>query len=467
MKLVLLVCLLAVASAANVPFKSCDTGKATVSSLTATPYPPVKGKPVTITASGDLSEQLTTGTYHIDVEFLGITLLKKTGNLCDLSSKFKCPHPSGKISLDVVETIPSEAPDGQYTIILNSTDQNNAELLCIQLSLDISGDAVDEEPVVAVALDDAPVITEELVSSINTQQSSWTAGFNKRFARSTVKEVKNLCGVLPTPEHMKLPVKRDASLVKINMPESFDSREAWPQCPSTKDVRDQGACGSCWAVAAAEAMTDRTCIATNGTHQPYLAAEDILSCCGFFCGMGCDGGYPSGAWSYFTSSGVVTGGPWNSHQGCYPYQIASCDHHVKGTKPPCGQEVPTPSCQKSCQNGATWSSDKHFGATSYSVSSDVESIQKEIMQNGPVEATFTVYSDFPSYKSGVYRHTTGSPLGGHAVKIIGWGSQAGSPYWLIANSWNTEWGDKGFFKILRGQDECGIESGIVAGTVKP
>lgn len=58
-------------------------------------------------------------------------------------------------------------------------------------------------------------------------------------------------------------------------------------------------------------------------------------------------------------------------------------------------------------------------------------------------------------------------LGGHAVKIIGWGTENGSPYWLVANSWNTDWGDLGgYFKILRGVDECGIESSIVAGMPK-
>ncbi|WP_411023184.1 C1 family peptidase, partial [Salmonella sp. s51228] len=59
-------------------------------------------------------------------------------------------------------------------------------------------------------------------------------------------------------------------------------------------------------------------------------------------------------------------------------------------------------------------------------------------------------------------HDTGRELGGHAVKILGWGVEGGTPYWLVANSWNPDWGDTGFFKIRRGTDECGIEDGIVA-----
>jgi len=87
----------------------------------------------------------------------------------------------------------------------------------------------------------------------------------------------------------------------------------------------------------------------------------------------------------------------------------------------------------------------------------------EIFQNGPVETAFTVYSDFVTYKSGVYRHTTGSPLGGHAVRIVGWGVLNGEKYWKIANSWNPTWGDNGYFLILRGTNECGIEDEVSAG----
>lgn len=50
---------------------------------------------------------------------------------------------------------------------------------------------------------------------------------------------------------------------------------------------------------------------------------------------------------------------------------------------------------------------------------------KEIFENGPVEAAFMVYEDFLVYKSGVYKHNTGNFLGGHAIKIIGWGVEQG------------------------------------------
>ncbi|UMM33861.1 hypothetical protein L5515_007182 [Caenorhabditis briggsae] len=71
------------------------------------------------------------------------------------------------------------------------------------------------------------------------------------------------------------------------------------------------------------------------------------------------------------------------------------------------------------------------------------------MTNGPVEASFTVYEDFYIYKKGVYQYTAGEVLGGHAIKIIGWGTEHGTDYWLIANSWGADWGENGFFKIRR------------------
>lgn len=67
------------------------------------------------------------------------------------------------------------------------------------------------------------------------------------------------------------------------------------------------------------------------------------------------------------------------------------------------------------------------------------------------------------FLAGVYQHVTGVVAGGHAVKIIGWGVEKGVDYWLVANSWNNDWGEKGFFKIKKGNNECGFEYDISAG----
>ena len=51
----------------------------------------------------------------------------------------------------------------------------------------------------------------------------------------------------------------------------------------------------------------------------------------------------------------------------------------------------------------------------------------------------------------MYQHKSGSLLGGHAVKILGWGTENGTPYWLVANSWNPTWGDNGEDEQWRGE----------------
>jgi len=247
------------------------------------------------------------------------------------------------------------------------------------------------------------------------------------------------------------------------MADEFDSRTKWGAiCPSVSEVRDQANCGSCWAFGAAEAMTDRLCIATN--KSIHLSAADLNSCCAA-CGMGCNGGYPAAAWQYWVHSGLVSGGNYKGG-GCFPYQLANCDHHTTGKYGPCPEVVPTPACTKKCENEATWATDKHFGSSSYGVPARVADIQKEIEAHGPVEASFSVYQDFLTYKTGVYHHVSGSMLGGHAVKIIGWGIDNGVKYWTVANSWNEDWGNQGFFNIRLGGNECGIEGGIVAGIPK-
>uniref|UniRef100_A0A8C5GUF7 Cathepsin B n=1 Tax=Gouania willdenowi TaxID=441366 RepID=A0A8C5GUF7_GOUWI len=306
-------------------------------------------------------------------------------------------------------------------------------------------------------------MSDDMVNYINKINTTWKAGHN--FHNVDYSYVQRLCGtVLKGP---KLPIMVQFA-GDLKLPVEFDAREQWPTCPTLKEIRDQGSCGSCWAFGATEAMSDRICIHSNAKVSVEISAEDLLTCCDD-CGMGCNGGYPAAAWDYWTNEGLVSGGLYDSHIGCRPYTIAPCEHHVNGSRPPCtGEGGGTPECVKSCESGFTpsYKKDKHFGKTAYNVLEDEKEIQAELFKNGPVEGAFTVYEDFPLYKSGVYQHVSGHALGGHAIKILGWGVEDGVPYWLCANSWNTDWGDNGFFKILRGSDHCGIESEIVAGIPK-
>ncbi|KAJ7552085.1 hypothetical protein O6H91_06G041300 [Diphasiastrum complanatum] len=296
------------------------------------------------------------------------------------------------------------------------------------------------------------ILQESLVQQVNTDlRASWKAGFNPRFLNHTVQDVKRLCGSLKAELIELDPLVQKRSYSKdVVLPVNFDAREAWAGCPSLKTILDQGHCGSCWAFGAVEALTDRFCILAS--ENVTLSENDLLACCGFECGYGCEGGYPLRAWQYFRHSGVVTA-------KCDPYfDQKGCQH------PGCDPLLPTPNCTKECVNNQLWGESKHYSVSSYAIAPNVHDIMAEVFTNGPVEVAFSVFEDFAHYKSGVYRHLYGNYLGGHAVKLVGWGTtEDGLDYWIIANSWNRSWGEDGFFKILRGVNECGIEGEAVAG----
>lgn len=86
---------------------------------------------------------------------------------------------------------------------------------------------------------------------------------------------------------------------------------------------------------------------------------------------------------------------------------------------------------------------------------------KQAVYQQPVSVTFQVVDDFSGYTSGVYTSTTcqnGPTDVNHAVLAVGYGhdSESDLDYWLVKNSWGTTWGDKGYFKIERGVNMCGI-----------
>jgi cathepsin B len=310
----------------------------------------------------------------------------------------------------------------------------------------------------------------EIAAQVNSiEGNTWVAGENARFTTAdSFDSIKGLMGTRRDPSR-RLPPREVK--VPAALPSNFDARSAWPECASIAHIRDQSACGSCWAFGCVEAASDRVCIETKGADQPTLSARNLLSCSTNGGSDGCGGGFPDSAWQYLTTTGVVTGGDYGDDSLCQMYPFPQCSHHESGKYPDCpAQEYNTPECLTTCDKNSTYNgtytSATYTFATAYSISDDVDQIRTEILTNGPVEATFDVYEDFLTYKSGVYTHQSGDLVGGHAVRFIGWGTLNGVDYWLVANSWNEYWGDNGLFMIKRGVDECGIEDDISAGLYK-
>ena len=272
-----------------------------------------------------------------------------------------------------------------------------------------------------------PLLTEQEVAIINSKASTWRADYN--LVKGLTKEqARSRIGTYLRPSDYP---RKDwgALLENFQAPESFDSRAQWPDCVNY--IRDQEQCGSCWAFGATEALSDRFCIKGQ---KVLLSPQYLVSCDSG--NYGCNGGYLDVAWRYLESNGVPS-------DSCVSYKSGSGD---------------SGSCPSTCDDGSPIDFHKAESVNSFT---DPASIQIELLANGPIEVAFTVYEDFFSYAGGVYQHTYGGLAGGHAVKLVGWGQENGINYWICANSWNSGWGEAGYFRIAWG--EVGIDSQGIAG----
>jgi cathepsin B len=315
---------------------------------------------------------------------------------------------------------------------------------------------------------------DEFISEINKKATTWKAAANERFHEVDHDQFVVLLGTDPI-NRKKIPSETtensDNSLMFLDselpkLPETFDARIQWPECETLREVRDQSACGSCWAFGTSTAISDRICIASKGKLQVRISSEFLISCCKS-CGSGCGGGSPEATYIHWKNQGLPTGGLYGTKDTCMPYTLHPCSHHVHGIFSPCPKEFPNPKCTNKCipEYGKKIEDDLWFAEKVYNVDGE-EEIMREIFTHGPVTAAFTVYADFPNYKTGVYRHTIGKVDGGHSVRVLGWGVEKGVKYWLVSNSWNNTWGDHGFFKIVRGENHCGFEQSVIAGIPK-
>ena len=208
----------------------------------------------------------------------------------------------------------------------------------------------------------------------------------------------------------------------------------------------------------------RLCVASKDTVNVSLSVQALISCFG---SNGCGVGTTDDAWIYFQKHGSVSG-------ACYgPYT---------GTKIPCAIKPGATECpsgkgtvkyhktNSTYQPGmaAAWPTPAialdiyHNGAIFHCFSLHCFFVVFTVFHcfSGPVSASIQVFSDLQGYKKGVYSHIGGAqPEGGHAIKLLGWGTEAGVDYWLAANSWGASWGGLGgYFKIKKGTNECGVES---------
>ncbi|CAH1377158.1 unnamed protein product [Tenebrio molitor] len=314
--------------------------------------------------------------------------------------------------------------------------------------------------VTTIALPDsaAPFSTSqsEDIIQINNMHTSWEAGPTPE---DTIEEIlQSLRGRVDTTKIEELSTLNHRSALFPDLPDSFDARENWPHCKDIiGTITRQGDCSSCWAHSSARAISDRICIESKGTTKVNISVEDLVTCCKTCSPTnGCEGGILGMAYKYWIDEGIVSGGADVENTGCKPMRSIF-------TKV-------APECQKICTNSKyekDYDQDKHYGQLYYRVKQkDVLQIQIEIMTHGPVSAIMEVMQDLVFYKQGVYRYSKGNYTNLHGVRILGWGVENDTSYWLVANSWGTEFGKLGgFLKIVKGENHMKIENWIVGGRV--
>jgi len=209
-------------------------------------------------------------------------------------------------------------------------------------------------------------------------------------------------------------------------------------------IKDQGECGSCWAfstLGVIEAIYNiennkystqtvntfiwsekrRSLARIAALAYPNLSEQDLVSCS---TAGNCEGGWESDALIFIKNRGVVT-------EQCFPYKA---------------EDVSCVLCvdwKKKLTKIKDWS-----WVTRASVD---RAAVKSALQNGPLIFYMEVYSDFYHYKSGIYEPIASATLeSGHSVVLVGYNEQ--EKYWICKNSWSTDWGENGYFKIK--YDEC-------------
>lgn len=267
-----------------------------------------------------------------------------------------------------------------------------------------------------------------------------------------------------------------APAVHPPIPTHFDGREVWADYLSP--IKDQGRCGACYAFSVVGMLADRFAIQTLGQAKPDLNPMEMVVCMkdiedvatpDEFLKTRSDAQYERevaqkhavhacrGNTMYNAARSTYVQG--TLEEGCVSERDIQKFIAKHGRIPLC-LEIEGDGFPSMCLDKRTppryWMSEEYYTVGRAVDESAVQQIKLEIMKWGPVAAGFQVYDDFLSgYTDGtrVYTHPRREQqtLGGHAVRIVGWGEQEQDgrrvQYWQIANSWGRQWGDGGYGKI--------------------
>lgn len=254
----------------------------------------------------------------------------------------------------------------------------------------------------------------------NAANKKFTVALNK-FAAYTPAEYKSLLGYKKNNEKI--------TAVKTQRRTNSDSVD-WRDKGVVNVIKDQGLCGSCWAFSAVQAAESANAIST-GTLLSF-SEQNLVDCCHSGC-AGCSGGLMTQAYKYIISE-------QNGH-----FNLED-DYKYTATEETC-------QFNKYSQVGSV---------SSYVnvVKDDENDLAAKVETYGPIAvAVDASHVSFQTYSTGIYDERACSPGNiNHAVGCVGFGSQDGTKYWIVRNSWGAAWGESGYMKMIWENNRCGIAS---------
>jgi C1A family cysteine protease len=218
-----------------------------------------------------------------------------------------------------------------------------------------------------------------------------------------------------------------------NIPQSFD----WRTHGVVTNVKDQGQCGSCWAFSAIEEL--ESCYARKGNNLTELSPQQIVSCDRGGQDFGCMGGDTVTAFTYMAKAGLQT-------EKSYPYVSGST-----GQDEPCKYNKSDVLVH---MKNFTYATKPCFDGCD---KQDEHSLIRNMVFYAPV--SICVAADtWMSYVSGIIEDNCPHKYDDldHCTQIVGYNTDSKGLYWIVRNSWGTDWGEKGYINIRFGQNLCGL-----------
>ena len=231
----------------------------------------------------------------------------------------------------------------------------------------------------------------------------------------------------------------DPTIVKVSnaAPAAYD----WRDYGRVSPVKDQGSCGSCWAFATV-ANLEGLYYAKKGVMKTF--SEQMLVDCDTS-DSACNGGLMEYAFTWLKKNCVML-------DSDYPY---------KGVKQTCKLD-------KSKCVDMTVTGYKKLGSSWSTWSAvDEDEVKEFLYETGPLAIALNA-DPLQTYSSGILDKTSSQcPTSGinHAVTLVGYGTENNVAYWIVKNSWGKSWGEKGYFRIRRGNGTCGVNCYITTATV--